>query len=417
MIRTLLENWALFLGIALLMVSNGLLGTVLTIRGVEIGFDAVTIGLMQAGYPLGALFGCVVAPKLVERVGHIRAFGALASLCSTAAVVHLVTVDPASWGLMRILAGFCFPGLYVVAESWLNAKSGNESRARVLSIYFVVGALGSATGSALAALDDPRGILLFGATSILISLALVPMLLSAVRAPEYAAPERLPAKKLFLISPTAVLGALLNGTLAATLFVALPLYALALGYGAGQAAALVVTATLSGAIFQYPMGWISDRMDRRFVIAFGASVSAVVALLLGLEIWPFSVFSGVAILAGFSLPIYGICVAHANDQLTPRQIVPASGTLVLTLNLGILVGALAGPSAVGLAGPGGMMLFLAVINGLTLGVAMIRFARADAPEETRAAQALGTLGMQGLQSAGRLHPEAVEQEPSAKSTA
>lgn len=411
MIRTLLENWALFLGIALLMVSNGLLGTVLTIRGVELGFDAVTIGLMQAGYPLGALVGCVVAPKLVERVGHIRAFGALASLCSTAAVVHLVTADPLVWGVMRILAGFCFPGLYVVCESWLNAKASNESRARVLSIYFVVGALGSAAGSALAAVDDPRGTLLFGATSILISLALVPMLLSAVQAPDYAAPERLPAARLFAISPTAMLGALLNGTLAATLFVATPLYALALGFGPGEAAAMVVTATLSGALFQYPMGWISDRTDRRFVIALGALIAAIVALMLGLGVWPFSVFAGVALLAGFSLPIYGICVAHANDHLTPGQIVPASGTLVLALNVGILGGALIGPSTVGLAGPAGMMLFLALINGLTLLVAMIRVARADAPEETRAAQALGT---QGLQSAGRLHPEAMEQKPAAR---
>jgi MFS family permease len=114
MIRALRENWALFAGILMLMTANGLLLTLLTIRGTALGFPETAIGLIQAAYPLGALVGCTYAPRLVERVGHVRAFGALASLSSIAAIVHLISADPLAWGAMRFLTGFCFPGLYVI---------------------------------------------------------------------------------------------------------------------------------------------------------------------------------------------------------------------------------------------------------------------------------------------------------------
>jgi len=408
MILTLRENWALFLGIGLLTISNGLLGTVLTIRGYGIGFSEATIGLMQAGYPLGALLGCVIAPKLVEKVGHIRAFGALASLCSTAAIVHLITVDAWTWGVMRLLAGFCYPGLYVVAESWLNAKATNLNRARILSIYFVVAAAGSSTGSALAAIEDPNGVLLFGATSILISISLVPMLLSAVKAPDYAAPDRLPARALFAISPTAMLVAGVNGVLAAVMFLGLPLYGLALGLSAGAAAGLVVTSSLAGAVFQYPLGWMSDRVDRRIVMSLASIIAAAVAFALAMGVWPFGLLSGVALLSGLTFPIYSIAAAHANDQLAPGQIIPASGTMVLVLNLGILGGALSGPALVGAAGPRAMMVFVGLLSVAMFLVASWRAARVNAPEETGTAQALN---VQGLQVGTVLHPEAERDEP------
>ncbi len=402
MLRALKDNWALFLGILLLMVSNGLLATLLTIRGHELGFSETTIGMMQAGYPLGALLGSIVAPKLVEKVGHIRSFGALASLCSIAAIVHLVTDDPISWSLMRILAGFCYPGLYVISESWLNAKAENSYRASLLSIYFVVHSAGASVGAAMAGIEDPSGAFLFAITSILISISLVPILISDNLAPEYLAPERLPVLKLFKISPMALLGAVLNGVLAACIFVSLPLYGLALGMNAAGAASLLVVATLAGALLQFPVGWLSDRMDRRFVVAGMSVVAVVTALVLASGALNGHVHLAVGLMAGMLLPVYSICVAHANDQLTPAQIVPASGTLVLAINVGILGGALAGPTTLGLMGPSGLMTFIAVVSALTVLVALFRVARKDAPGETRAAQALAP---QGVQRVGELHPE------------
>ena len=152
MIRALKENWALFAGMLMLMASNGLLVTLITVRSNAIGLSETAIGFMQAAYPLGALFGCLYAPRLIEQVGHVRAFGALASLCSISAIVHLLTGDFWSWTAMRLLSGLCYPGLYVIAESWLNAKAENRSRAMTLSIYFVIQTLGPALGTAMVGL-------------------------------------------------------------------------------------------------------------------------------------------------------------------------------------------------------------------------------------------------------------------------
>ncbi len=403
MFRALKNNWALFLGILLLMVSNGLLATLLTIRGHALGFSETTIGIMQAGYPAGALLGSVVAPKLVEKVGHIRSFGALASLCSIAAIVHLVTDDAISWSLMRVLAGLCYPGLYVISESWLNAKAENSYRASLLSIYFIVHAAGASAGAAMAGIEDPSGSLLFGVTSILISISLVPILISDNKAPAYTAPERLPFRKLLIISPMAVLGAVLNGVLASCVFISLPLYGLALGMNAAGAASLLVVATLAGALFQFPVGWVSDRIDRRIVVASVSGLAALVALGLASGVLDEQVHLAIGVMAGLLLPVYSLCVAHANDQLSPAQIVPASGTLVLAINVGILFGALSGPAVLGSTGPAGLMVLIACVSGLTVFVAMFRVARKEAPEETRAAQALSA---QGVQLTGELHPEA-----------
>lgn len=403
MYHALKDNWPLFLGILLLMVSNGLLSTILTIRGSTLGFSEFTIGIMQAGYPLGALLGSVIAPKLVEKVGHIRSFGALASLCSISAIVHLLTDDPASWGAMRILAGFCYPGLYVVSEGWLNAKAKNRHRASLLSIYFVVATLGAAIGAAMAGIEDTSGILLFGITSILISISLVPILISNTRAPDYVAPERLPIWKLLLISPMAISGAVLNGILSANIYISLPLYGLALGLSAAEATSLVVVAAVAGALFQFPVGWLSDRMDRRFVVAGVSSVAVLVAASLASGAFVGHIYVAVGLMSGMLLPVYSLCVAHANDQLTPAQIVPASGTMVLAINIGILFGALSGPAILGFTGPAGLMAFFAIVSGLTVLVALFRVTRSDAPEETGKAQALSA---QGIQITGQLHPEA-----------
>ena len=402
MIRALKENWALFAGMLMLMAANGLLSTLLTIRGASIGFGDTTIGLIQAGYPLGALLGSAYTPKLVERVGHVRSFAALASLCSVSVIVHVVTIDAWSWAAMRLLAGFCFPGLYVITESWLNAKAENRSRAVVLSAYFVIQTLGSSLGQGLAGVDDPGGAVLFVLTSTLISLSLLPLMISRNPAPEYEAPERLSALRLARISPAAMSGALINGGAQAAFYIGIPLYGLALGMTASEATLLLVVGTLSGAAAQFPVGWLSDRMDRRFVIAGLSVINAGVCLALATGLFT-NVYPAIALVGALTLPVYSLCVAHANDHIAPSQIVPASGTLVLTLNVGILFGAFAGPFSVGFAGPVGLVLLFAILAGLTAAVSLIRWATADAPDRTGPAQ---PIAVQGTQTTGVLHPDA-----------
>ncbi|MGE4527411.1 MAG: MFS transporter [Rhodospirillaceae bacterium] len=397
--RTFKNDWALFAGILMLVAAGSLLTTLLSVRGAAIAFTSTEIGLIQAAYPLGALAGSSYAPKLVERVGHIRSFGALASLCSTAAVVHLLTNDPWVWGSMRFLAGLCFPGLFVIAESWLNAKAENRSRAALLSIYFVTQTVGTVIGQGLAGLHDSTGTKLFGLTSILISLCLIPLLVSRSPAPEFTASERMPLRRFLKISPMAILGALLAGASQTAFYVALPLYGLRLGMDSAETTTLLMAGAAAGAAAQFPVGWISDHTDRRFVVI-GASVLAVLVCLGGLAGGPRSVvYAEIALIAAATLPMYSICVAHANDQMTAAQRVPGSGTLVFCYYLGGLFGAFAGPAAIGQMGARGFLLLLALFGAVLAGVAAVRQRQTPPPADTGKAhpvavhaQAVGVIG-------------------------
>jgi len=391
--RALLDNWALFLGMGMLMVANGLLVTLLTIRGSALGFSDLAISLMQACYPLGALAGTILTPKLIAKVGHIRVFSALASMVSVTAIAHLLTSDPVSWGAMRLLAGFCFPGLYVITESWLNAKTVNRIRAQVLSIYFIIQTAGPALGTAMVALPDPSGNMLFGISSILLSVAIVPLLLSNNRAPDYEVPDRMPVGRLYRVSPMAVLGIVVMAFGVSAWFISLPLYALQQGFSEAQASGVLVIAMIAAAVVQYPIGWWSDNTDRRVVVICLAVVSAIVAFAIAAMPTPIIITIGFAVVAGCTLPIYSILAAHANDQLNPAQIVPASGTLAFLLQLGQVFGMLIGPNMIKLADGRGLLFLLVAVG---VGVALLgaaRRLRGEVIEDTGAAQATGVLGI------------------------
>ncbi|KZY34063.1 MFS transporter [Roseovarius sp. HI0049] len=391
--RALIDNWALFLGMLFLMVGNGMLVTLLTIRGSVLGFTDLQISLMQACYPLGALAGTVLTPRLIEKVGHIRVFSALASMVSVAAIAHLLTSDPISWGAMRLLAGACFPGLYVITESWLNAKTENRIRAQVLSVYFIIQSAGPALGTAMVALPDPRGNLLFGLCSILLSVAIVPLLLSNNRAPEYTAPDRMPVRRLYKVSPMAVLGIVIMGAGVVAWFISLPLYALQNGFTEAQASFALVIAMVAAAVSQYPLGWLSDQMDRRYVVIAMAGLSVLVALWLAVDTRPMAILVGFALISAVTLPIYSILAAHANDQLSPGQVVPAAGTMAFLLQFGQVFGMLIGPNTLKLFDGRGLPLMLAVVGVVTVLLAVTRRVRSDAPEETGEVRPTGVIGI------------------------
>ncbi|WP_170327476.1 MFS transporter [Ruegeria arenilitoris] len=392
MLRALNENWALFLGMLMLMVANGLLATLLTIRGASLGFSDFTISIMQASYPLGALAGTALAPRLVENVGHIRAFSALASLVSIAAIVHLLTSDSVSWSVMRFLGGFCYPGLYVITESWLNAKSDNSIRAQVLSLYFIIQLAGPALGTALVGFPDPTGNLLFGVVSILISLSIVPLLLSGNKAPDYTAPERMPVTRLYKVSPVAVIGIVIVSIGVSASYITLPLYALQQGFTAAQASGALVAALIAGAAVQYPVGWISDHTDRRYVIIGLGGVAAVASLWMAIDTSTSNIVYGFVLVAIGLYPAYSILTAHANDQLKLSQIVPASGTMVLLLNIGLLMGTILGPNSITLHGGRGLQFLLAGVGISVAVVALIRRYQVEAPAETGEVQVVGFIG-------------------------
>lgn len=408
--RAVLESWPLFLGMLLLMLSNGLMVTLVTLRATDLGFTQTEITFMQAAYPLAALFGCLVAPRIVAAVGHIRSFGALASLCSISALVHMVTADPYSWAAMRGLAGFCFPGLYVVSESWLNGRADNQTRAALLSVYFVTQTGGAALGQMLLYIPDSEGNLLFVIVSILISLSLVPMLLSARQSQDFEAPARLSVAALFRISPLGLSVSFLSGLSQGAFYVGLGLFGVAIGLAGDQVGLLVAAGTLGGMLAQFPLGALSDRIDRRLVIAGAAALAFLASLALGLGSETLApggwLFGAIALMGAFMLPLYSLGVAHCNDRLAPAQMVAASGALVLVMNFGIVLGPLAGGLSITHLGAPALFYCLAVLQAATAILAVTRLALGTRPvAETGTALPVGHTA---TPVASRLNPEARE---------
>jgi MFS family permease len=399
------SSWPLFVGMLLLMVSNGLLATLLTLRASGLGFGETVIGLVQSAYPVGSLVGCLVAPRLVLNVGHVRVFAALASIASTASLIHMVTGDPLSWAAMRMLAGFCFAGLYVVAESWLNSRATNRTRGSLLSLYFVTQSGGTAVGQTLLNVASPEGIVLFVVVSVLISLSLVPILITADQSPRFELPEFISIPALFRISPMGISGCFLSGVAQGAIYVGLALYGQAIGLDTGAIGWLVGGALAGGMLLQFPLGRLSDRIDRRLVIvgAAGLALPACLLLAAGTPSTPL-LYAGVALIGGLSLPVYSICVAHTNDYLTPGQIVAASGTLVLILGAGVTLGPTLGSLAIARSGPEGLFWLLAGIHGLTVATALFRLWHG----QERPASPVAAVAMAHNTAAGaaRLNPEA-----------
>jgi MFS family permease len=370
------SSWPLFLGMIFLMVSNGLLATLLTLRAGGLGFSESVIGLMQSAYPVGSLLGCLIAPRLIMQVGHIRIFAAFASIASAATLIHLVTNDPWSWGAMRLLTGFCFSGLYIVAESWLNGSASNKTRASLLSVYFVIQAGGMMIGQFLLNLSSPEGILLFIVVSVLISFSLVPMLISTSATPPYEPPERISLIELFRLSPMGLTGSFLNGISQTTLYVVLALYARAIGLSNGEIGGLIGVMTFGGMLFQFPLAKLSDRLDRRLVIVGAPCLVIPICFILATMENPVEnkilLYTMVAIIGGLTLPLYSICMAHMNDHLKPGQVVAASGTLVLIFALGMILGPTLGGFAIAFYGPEGFFYLLIATSTLTVMTALFR---------------------------------------------
>ena len=379
MLAAIYSAWALLLGIALIHLGNGLQGTLLGVRATLEGFGTGTTGLVMTGYFAGFLAGSWSVPRLLSMVGHVRVFAALASLASGAALLHTIFLTPVSWGLIRLVTGFSFAGLYVVAESWLNDAATNRTRGQLLSVYMILVMGGMGGGQLLMNLYDPGGFELFVVVSVLVSIALIPITLSAGRAPSFEAPESIGVRALLRASPLGVAGAFLIGIAHGALFSMGPVYAILIGLAVDRLSLFIAAALLGGLVLQWPIGWLSDRFDRRKVIvgvawtaagaAFGAGLGGAdsYAVLIGLT----------ALLGGTSLPLYSLCGAHTNDHLTPRQMVAASATLVLISGAGLTLGPSIAASAMGLMGPPGLFWVLAAAHGCAGTYGLYRMVRRD----------------------------------------
>ncbi|WP_223424776.1 MFS transporter [Tateyamaria pelophila] len=362
MVQVLASAWALLLGMCLLMVGNGMQGTLLGIRGEIEGFSTYEMSIVMSAYFAGFLGGSRMAPGMIRRVGHVRVFAALASLISAVMILYPTFADPWVWAVGRVLIGFCFSAVYVTAESWLNEAADNSNRGKALSLYMIVQTLGIVASQALLLTADPSGFVLFVIPSVLVSIAITPILLSISPTPAFDTTKPMTLKQLIDISPLGCFGMFILGGVFSAQFGMASVYGAQAGLSIAQISTFVATFFVGSVLLQYPIGWISDRMDRRVLIIFVSAIGAigsVIGMFFGTD---FTILLVSAfIVGGMSNPLYSLLIAHTNDFLQHEDMAAASGGLLFINGLG----AVSGPLVVGVMmekiGPPGFYLFTAVL--------------------------------------------------------
>lgn len=362
MFTVLNNSWALFLGMMLLMVGNGMQGTLLGIRGEIEGFSAFEISIVMSAYFAGFFGGTRATPEMLRRVGHVRVFAALGSLISAVLIVFPVFANPVVWILGRFVLGFAFSGVYVTAESWLNNASTNETRGKTLSIYVLVQMIGIVLAQGLMTISDPAGYELFILPSILVSIAFAPILLSVTPTPVFETTKPMTLRALFVISPLGCVGVFLLGGVYAAQFGMSAVFGAQNDLSVSQISLFVASFYIGATVFQYPVGWISDRMDRRMLIAIVAAlagVGAVLGILSGGEYK--TLLISAAIVGGMSNPLYALLLAHTNDFLEYEDMAAASGGLLFINGLGAFLGPMVIGWLMGRFGPSAFFYVLATL--------------------------------------------------------
>lgn len=361
--RIILTIWPLLIAAALLLSTNGMQGTVLALRGISEEFSPTVIGLLVSSYSVGFIAGCRYAPGFIANVGHIRAFTAFASIASACALAHAVIVEPAFWLFLRVLSGFCFAAIQMIMESWLNETSTNETRGRTLSIYRIVDFTTVTITQASLTLFDPRQFTAFAFISIAFSLSLVPVALTRITAPAPPKTIRLDLKRLWRVSPLAAAGAVTVGLTSSSFWSMGPVFITGQGYAAGMAGIFIGSIILGGAVAQWPVGGLSDKIDRRRVIVGTAIGASLMALIL-----PFVAgVSEVAVAIGgfafgvFALPNFGLAVAHANDHAEPGTAVSVNGGLLLLHGCAAVIGPMGATATMTLFGSHSLFWWIAMV--------------------------------------------------------
>jgi MFS family permease len=364
--RTVVGCWPLLFGIGLIMVGNGLQGSLLGLRATFEGFSHAVTGLIMSGYFVGYSLGSIFTSHMLDRVGHIRVFAALSSLVSIAALLHALFLTPALWLMMRICTGFCLAGLFVVAESWLNESITNLNRGKLLAFYMVVTLGGLGIGPLLLNFAEPSGFELFILVSVLFSFALVPILLTVGPAPNFEVSKQIKIRELYSDAPLGVAGCVVAGLSNGTILALGAVYAEAIGLSIKQVSLLMSVTILGGVLFQLPIGVVSDKFDRRIIftiVTFAAAASAATAILFS-TCSLIGLYFFVGIFGGLSFPMYSLCLAITNDRLDREQMVDASSVLVLFTGLGAIVGPLVTGVAMSLIGSWTFLGFLAFVHAV-----------------------------------------------------
>ena len=413
--KILKNTWALFTGVGIILLANGLQGNLMGVRSVIENFSSLSTGVIMSGYFVGYFVGSKLTPNMVSRVGHIRVFAAFASTASLSILIIATYVNPIVWTLGRFLTGLSLVSCYVVAESWLNDRANNKTRGKLLSVYMIINYFALACGALLLNFDDPTSFKPFVLVSILLSIALIPILLTKRPAPKFKKIGTLKLIELYKISPLGTVSSFCTGSIYSALFTMFAVYATKINFSLFEISILLFLTTIAGSFFQGPVGYLSDKYNRRIVIVCCTLSSAILCLMLifisgeklfnlnslhlllninsfqsfnlmtyaGLN--KFYFFVVVTIYAGIALCIFSLNLAHTNDFVPKEKFVAAGGGLQLVFGLGAMGGPLVCSIVMDQLGPNGLFFYLFVFHTIIGVFGIYRMARrevADNPDNT-----------------------------------
>ena len=363
------NSWALFMGMGAIMLAYGYQNALLGVRAVIEDFSLASTGLMMSGYFVGYFIGARTIPSVISGVGHIRVFAAFASVASLAILIHSIFINPLTWFVLRVITGYSMVSIYTIAESWLNDRSSNKNRGKVLSIYMIIlyGSMG--LGMFMLNFSSPEKFQPFILISVLMSAALLPILLTKRKPPQFKKIQSMSLKDLYNSSPLGMVSAVLYGIVQSALFTLLAVYAAAMNFSIFDISLVTFLLAISGAVSQYPVGYISDKFDRRKVIiysTFGAAIFAFLAIFsvgtmylpegLGSSKFWFYIF--LVLFSVCSLPMFSLILAHTNDFITRDKFVAAGAGLQFAFGLGAISGPFLCSLLMGLVGNNGFFVFL-----------------------------------------------------------
>ena len=363
------NSWALFIGMGAIMLAYGYQNALLGVRAVIEDFSLASTGFMMSGYFVGYFIGARTIPSVISGVGHIRVFAAFASVASLAILVHSIFINPLTWFVLRVITGYSMVSIYTIAESWLNDRSSNKNRGKVLSIYMIIlyGSMG--LGMFMLNFSSPEKFQPFILISVLMSAALLPILLTKRKPPQFKKIQSMSLRDLYNSSPLGMVSAVLYGIVQSALFTLLAVYAAAMNFSIFDISLVTFLLAISGAVSQYPVGYISDKFDRRKVIiysTFGAAIFAFLAIfsvgtmylpegLGSSKLW-FYIF--LVLFSVCSLPMFSLILAHTNDFITRDKFVAAGAGLQFAFGLGAISGPFLCSLLMGLVGNNGFFVFL-----------------------------------------------------------
>ena len=316
--------------VALLLLGNGLISTLLTLRGTSEGFSSAVMGMIMSAYFVGFICGTWVSGRLIRRMGHIRTFAFCASVCATTTLLHIIFIDQWAWMGFRFFYGLAYITLMTVIESWLNSQAASHERGRIFAFYMVVNLGALAIAQQMLHLDSPEGFLLFALVSILVSWAILPLTLTRRNQPNIATERpKSSLKNLLKIAPLAVAGAALSGLAMGAFWSMTPIYATQLGYDISGIAMIMSLTIIGGAVLQIPIGRYSDKHDRPKVMTWVVILAAIMALLMTIAASQRILLGMFFIWGGLSFSIYPLAVAQLIDQLNPDEIVSGSSDMLV----------------------------------------------------------------------------------------